>query len=40
LLVTMSGEAHGLVDSYLDLKGLNRRIAVTVNEFVGRAFAV
>jgi len=35
LLVTMSGEAHGLVDSYLDLKGLNRRIAVTVNEFVG-----
>lgn len=35
LLVSMSGEAHGPVDSYLDQKGLTRRIAVTVNDFVG-----
>ena len=35
LLVTISGGARGLIDSHLDLKGLNRRVAVTVNEFVG-----
>lgn len=35
LLVSLSGEAHGAVDSYLDQRGLNRRIAVTVNDFVG-----
>lgn len=34
LLVSMSGEAHGPVDGYLDQKGLARRIAVTVNNFV------
>ncbi|UDL06965.1 LysR family transcriptional regulator [Marinobacter sp. CA1] len=33
LLVTMSGEAHGFVDNYLDQKGLSRRIAATVNHF-------
>ncbi|WP_144820912.1 LysR family transcriptional regulator [Marinobacter piscensis] len=33
LLVTMSGDAHGFVDSYLDQKGLSRRIATTVNHF-------
>ncbi len=33
LLVSMSGEAHGFVDSYLDQKGLSRRIAATVNHF-------
>ena len=33
LLVTMSGDAHGFVDSYLDQKGLSRRIAATVNHF-------
>lgn len=35
LLVSMSGEAHGVVDSYLDQAGLKRRIALTVNEFAG-----
>lgn len=35
LLVSLSGEAHGFVDSYLDQKGLSRRIAVTVNDFAG-----
>ncbi|MBW0146190.1 LysR family transcriptional regulator [Marinobacter arenosus] len=34
LLVSLSGDAHGFVDSYLDQKGLSRRVAVTVNEFV------
>jgi len=33
LLVTMSGDAHGFVDNYLDQKGLSRRIAATVNHF-------
>lgn len=33
LLVSMSGEAHGPVDTYLDRKGLSRRIVVTVNNF-------
>lgn len=33
LLVSMSGEAHGFVDSYLDQKGQSRRIATTVNHF-------
>lgn len=33
LLVSMSGEAHGFVDSYLDQKGQSRRIAATVNHF-------
>src|SRR5690554_2306904 len=33
LLVSMSGDAHGFVDSYLDQKGLGRRIAATVNHF-------
>lgn len=33
LLVTMSGDAHGSVDSYLDQKGQSRRIAATVNHF-------
>lgn len=33
LLVTMSGDAHGAVDSYLDQKGLSRRVATTVNHF-------
>lgn len=33
LLVTMSGDAHGFVDSYLDQKGQSRRIAATVNHF-------
>jgi len=33
LLVTMSGDAHGFVDSYLDQKGHSRRIASTVNHF-------
>ncbi|GAA3573298.1 LysR family transcriptional regulator [Marinobacter xestospongiae] len=33
LLVTMSGDAHGFVDSYLDQKGYSRRIAATVNHF-------
>lgn len=33
LLVTMSGDAHGFVDSYLDQKGHSRRIAATVNHF-------
>lgn len=33
LLVTMSGDAHGFVDNYLDQKGQNRRIAATVNHF-------
>ena len=32
-LVTMSGDAHGFVDSYLDQKGHSRRIAATVNHF-------
>jgi DNA-binding transcriptional LysR family regulator len=40
LLVTMSGEAHGLVDNYLDLKGLNRRSAgkkyIPTAEFLSR----
>jgi DNA-binding transcriptional LysR family regulator len=31
--VSMSGEAHGFVDSYLDQKGQSRRIATTVNHF-------
>ncbi|MBK1886604.1 LysR family transcriptional regulator [Marinobacter sp. DY40_1A1] len=33
LLVSISGDAHGFVDSYLDQKGLGRRIAATVNHF-------
>lgn len=33
LLVSMSGDAHGFVDNYLDQKGLHRRIATTVNQF-------
>lgn len=33
LLVSMSGEAHGPIDGYLDQKGLSRRVAVTVNDF-------
>ncbi len=33
LLVSMSGEAHGFVDSHLDQKGQSRRIATTVNHF-------
>lgn len=33
LLVTMSGDAHGFVDSYLDQRGYSRRIAATVNHF-------
>jgi DNA-binding transcriptional LysR family regulator len=33
LLVTMSGDAHGFVDSYLVQKGQSRRIAATVNHF-------
>lgn len=33
LLVSMSGDAHGFVDRYLDQKGLSRRIAATVNHF-------
>ncbi len=33
LLVSMSGDAHGFVDNYLDQKGLSRRIATTVNHF-------
>lgn len=33
LLVSMSGDAHGFVDSYLDQKGQSRRIAATVNHF-------
>ncbi|MBZ0335167.1 LysR family transcriptional regulator [Marinobacter sp. AL4B] len=33
LLVTMSGDVHGFVDSYLDQKGQSRRIAATVNQF-------
>jgi len=33
LLVSMSGDAHGFVDSYLDQKGKSRRIAATVNHF-------
>ncbi|MBU2955928.1 LysR family transcriptional regulator [Marinobacter sp. F3R08] len=33
LLVTMSGDAHGFVDNYLDQKGHSRRIAATVNHF-------
>ncbi|QTN40786.1 LysR family transcriptional regulator [Marinobacter salsuginis] len=33
LLVSMSGDAHGFVDSYLDQKGMSRRIAATVNHF-------
>lgn len=33
LLVSMSGDAHGYIDSYLDQKGLSRRIAATVNHF-------
>ncbi|MGC8118907.1 LysR family transcriptional regulator [Marinobacter sp. VGCF2001] len=33
LLVTMSGDAHGFVDNYLDQKGQSRRIAATVNHF-------
>jgi DNA-binding transcriptional LysR family regulator len=35
LLVSMSGEAREQVDDYLDQKGLARRIALTVNDFVG-----
>ena len=33
LLVSMSGDAHGVIDGYLDQKGLHRRIATTVNHF-------
>ncbi|WP_165855114.1 LysR family transcriptional regulator [Marinobacter sp. JSM 1782161] len=33
LLVSLSGDAHGFVDDYLDQQGLARRIAVTVNHF-------
>lgn len=33
LLVTPSGEAHDFIDAYLDKKGLERRVAVTVNQF-------
>ncbi|MEH6560864.1 MAG: LysR family transcriptional regulator [Marinobacter sp.] len=33
LLVSMSGDAHGFVDNYLDEKGQSRRIAATVNHF-------
>lgn len=33
LLVSMSGDAHGYIDSYLDQKGQRRRIAATVNHF-------
>lgn len=35
LLASISGEARGPVDDYLDQKGLTRRIAITVNDFVG-----
>jgi len=31
--VTMSGNAHGFVDNYLDQKGQSRRITATVNHF-------
>ncbi len=33
LLATMSGEAHGVVDDTLNRRGLERRVAVTVNHF-------
>ncbi|MBU2955946.1 LysR family transcriptional regulator [Marinobacter sp. F3R08] len=33
LLATMSGEAHGVVDDTLQSRGLERRVAVTVNHF-------
>lgn len=33
LLMSMSGNAHGFVDNYLDQKGMSRRIAATVNHF-------
>ncbi|WP_138441314.1 LysR family transcriptional regulator [Marinobacter alexandrii] len=33
LLATMSGEAHGVVDDTLHRRGLERRLAVTVNHF-------
>ncbi|KAA1173991.1 LysR family transcriptional regulator [Marinobacter salinexigens] len=33
LMVSLSGDAHGVVDGYLDQKGLTRRIAATVNQF-------
>lgn len=33
LLVSMSGDAHGYIDGYLDQKGQSRRIAATVNHF-------
>lgn len=33
LMVSMSGEAYGPVDQFLDQKGLSRRISATVNHF-------
>ncbi len=33
LLISLSGDTHGLVDSALDRMGLSRRVAVTVNNF-------
>lgn len=35
LLVSLSGDAYGTVDNHLDQIGVNRRVAVTVNEFGG-----
>lgn len=33
LMVSMSGDTHGVVDVALEREGLNRRVAVTVNHF-------
>lgn len=33
LMVSLSGDTHGLVDTALDRMGLSRRVAVTVNHF-------